>query len=276
MTRSNPFRREIDVCRPGSNDLQLPELANLASVVASDPRVAKDLEASHAGDIVLCEALHDVAIPSGLSDRLMEQLLSPRRSAIDSALSPEAPAAANVDARAAQTAESPIRGRTSRRVWLMGLPAVAAAIAVAIGVFLWNDPQPKTVSEGQLVALVEAWYKQALPPQGWQTVDRATLGSYPIDPAVVRRPSHQRTMSIDGDSRGVAYDLTLPGRQRAILFVIRTPDHYNVGPLAYTRLPATGGKAVGAWQKGDLLYVLAVVEGDGQRISNFVRQHDLT
>jgi hypothetical protein len=83
-------------------------------------------------------------------------------------------------------------------------------------------------------------------------------------------------MLIQGKAHGVAYDLTPPGRQRAILFVIRTQDNYHVGPLAYTKLPVTGGKAVGAWQKGNLLYVLAVVEGDGQRLSNFVRRHDLT
>jgi hypothetical protein len=110
-------------------------------------------------------------------------------------------------------------------------------------------------------------------PNGWQRANPPP--QYPIDPLVLGQPKAWRPMR--GDIPGAVYDLTPPGKQPALLFVMRTPNLYRVGNSAnaYTRLTASRGNTVAAWQKGDLLYVLAVVE-DGQRLDHFIRRQRLT
>ena len=276
MTVQHPYRREIDASRPGSDDLQLPELADLARAVASDPRVAKDLAASHASDMVLCDGLHEVPIPSGLADRLLSAMSSPSRDAMVAVASNSVLSAPLVLPVAQPAPADGVQHRLSRRAWLVALPALAATALAAVGLLFWRQAEPKRFSQDQLASHAEEWYQAALPQKGWQTnIDPATAKEFPIDAVVQVRPVAQRKVPVEGDAEGIAYDLRSTSR-RAVLFVIKTRDHYDVAPLAYTSLKTTtGDKSVAAWQTGGFLYVL-VVEGGRGGIREFVQPRDLT
>lgn len=285
MSPANTYRREIDACRPGSDDLRLPELAGLAQAVETDSQVAEALAKAHARDIVLCDALQEVPIPSGLADRLLDavKLSAPRSDVADAAV-PAQVAAAEVGAISTSTEEAepsvalPTRNqRSSRRWFAASIAAVAAAAVLAIAYGTWNRAQPQSFTKAQLARMAEGWYDQALPAAGWAgSVSKKTLTAYPIDPAIRVPARNERTMHLQGAASGVAYDLTPSGKDRAILFVLRTPDRFDVAPIAYTTLRPTGGVAMAAWQKGELLYVLVVDERDRQRLEDFVRKQPLT
>jgi hypothetical protein len=279
MTRQHTYRREIDACRPGSDDLQLPELAELARVVADDPQVANDLAASHVSDIALCDGLQEVPIPSGLADRLLAQLdarffaSAQAETATNEQSTDSEPGVAVADLPQLPASSR----RQPRRNWLIAAGATAAALITAASIGFWRQNEPESIDEDQLVALSEEWYQQAASPSGWvATVDKATLTRFPIDEAVLAPPVRQRTMQLSGGESGVAYEVyNKASRRNGILLVIRTSDRYPVGSL-FTSIRSTGGKAVGAWQPpGGYLYVLAV-PGDSQQIKSFIRRADVT
>jgi len=276
MTASKSYRREIDACRPGSNDLDLPELAELARAVADDPRVAKALEASHASDIALCDGLQDVPVPSGLADRMLAAVEAATKAAQLAASEADGDATVALPPAAAESPAAPSR---SRRAWLIAVPALAASLALGLAVVFWQQSEPRRVSQAELASLVETWYQQAQQRQGWTTsIDRATAEQFPVDSSVLlARPVAQRTISAASAGEAVAYELRRADR-KAVLLVVRTRDHYDVAPLPSTNRPlgmVTGNKKVAAWQSGSLLYVL-VVEANQGSLRDFIRPRDLT
>src|SRR5688572_11232473 len=86
----------IDACRPGSDDLHDPRLAPLADELAESP-IKRDLyQRVQALDAVIGEAIDDVPLPAGLSERLLaslavEPLVSAAEGATDGAVSEAAP-----------------------------------------------------------------------------------------------------------------------------------------------------------------------------------------
>ena len=64
----------IDACRPGSEDLHDPALSPLADELA-ESRAKRDLyDRVQAFDGAIGEALEDVSVPEGLSERLLARL----------------------------------------------------------------------------------------------------------------------------------------------------------------------------------------------------------
>src|SRR5688572_5213675 len=76
MSQNQPYREQIDACRPGSDDLSLPALAGLAQAVEQDSAVAKELARSQRFDHAVSAAMHDVPLPAGLLERLEARLAS--------------------------------------------------------------------------------------------------------------------------------------------------------------------------------------------------------
>src|SRR5688572_10680083 len=70
MSQNSRYREQIDACRPGSDDLALPALAELAGAVESDRALADVFARSQRFDRAVSAAMHDVPLPAGLLERL--------------------------------------------------------------------------------------------------------------------------------------------------------------------------------------------------------------
>src|SRR5262245_20658088 len=139
MSRIDQLREQIDACRAGGDDLQLPGLADLAQEVGegNDPAeesIAREFDRVQAFDRAVVSALHDVDVPSAMLERLLAktaaaadrhrvEILAP---AIDAAANSPAGAQtgdATTVAAAPATSATAIPARLSRR-W-----ALAFAVA---------------------------------------------------------------------------------------------------------------------------------------------------
>lgn len=300
MNRSQPHREQLDACRSGSDDLLLPELASLASGVARDEALAGELDRTLKADREIRSQLDEVAVPAGLADRLLASLAAARQQAVASAEVSDSPApqllktladtiAAELESEAAPTvvaapeAASADAKLVSRRRWLQVSLGTALAASLAGGLGVWLRMRSTTagvVSRDELASQVEKWIDKVAPPAGWKTADGTMPRTkYVIDPAVQGRPRRWQLFAPRGATTGdgVVYDLTPPGRQRVLLFVIRTNVEHDVVTIASPKstLPASRGIKLAAWQSRGLLSVLAVDE-DGQRLEDFLISRPIT
>lgn len=287
------LREQLDACRAGSDDLQLPELADLATRVSSDAQVAQDLAALHQADHELRSQLVEVKVPEGLAARLLSQLAAARQQQLQSpqlldslstslqseiSLPTEPTAVSPTAVEPAAQPEAIERRKFSRRTLLQGIAGgtLAAALAGGAIAFLrYQSSGPTTVSRDELAAQSSTWIEAVLPLPGWKPAGTSMpLAKYPIDRAVTVAPRAWRSFQPGGTTggSGVAYDLTRPGSQRALLFVIRTSASHKVPsvPDPHSLLPASGNMKLTSWQSAGILYVLAV-DDDHQNLSDYLR-----
>ena len=67
----------------------------------------------------------------------------------------------------------------------------------------------------------------------------------------------------------VAFDLTtMQMGGRVFLFAAKTNKVYAVSSVPYTRLSATGGLQIGAWQDEGVLYVVVLDQHSGRRLED--------
>jgi hypothetical protein len=149
-----------------------------------------------------------------------------------------------------------------------------AASALAVVGYVSLPVSPQQITQENLAADISLWM-----------ADVTQVGLQPGRPtdALLREFSagdlHRRSLDVIAwrhfqtprGERGVVYDLApragTPGR----LFVIKSPHQYAVRTSPFTTLQEmTGGLIAGAWQRGDLLYVIVVGPG-GRSIEEFVR-----
>ena len=64
----------LDAVRPGSDDLSLPEMAGLGDALTNDPALAAEYRRRQAWDRAVAVSMHDVAVPEGAKERLLERL----------------------------------------------------------------------------------------------------------------------------------------------------------------------------------------------------------
>jgi hypothetical protein len=254
---TNRYRAQIDACRPGTGDLSLPALADLARAAETDKAVADELTRSERFDRAVSTAMHDVPLPAGLLERLEAKL-----------------AAADVtDVESTGEVALPPRHRFSRRFVLTsaGL-ATAAALLLAVVSQMWS-PAPRRVTREQLTAEVSLWIGENAPNgAAWKKPSRPV----PSVLAVPVTSLQERTFVTARREPAVVFDLTPAGGQQVLLFVVSTQHEYDVQTSPFvTRLTGvSGGMAVAAWQKDGTLYVLAVREGD-QHLEDYIRKQPL-
>lgn len=262
MNRTHELREQIDACRPGSDDLSLPELAKLREAVQDDADVATALERSQQFDRTVMSAMQDVEIPAGLADRLLKA----------------ASAEGATGEVSLATATKPLRRRPSRRKWFVTIGAAAALMLCAVSLVQFSSQSPRKVSQEELVQAVPEWMRLVGDPNGWVTDPRnrpAQAFAVPQN-ALNVQPVAWRTFRTPARETAVAYRCNPTGKQAAYLFVVRTRAQYSVGNIPFTVVPGTTGRvAVGAWQTGRMLYVM-VVDKDGQGLENYVRKARLT
>lgn len=260
MTDEQKLREQIDACRADSEDLHMPELGDLAAAAGSDAQIARRLDRSQQFDRAVRAAVHDVPVPGDLLQKLLAETGDREQETGDRADAP-------MPAR---------RTLLSRRAVAI-LSTIAALLLLAIGInSFWQRP-PQVVTASELAERADDWMKQAFAVQGWnKNFATAPQETHPIPSNVLGKPVAWRPVKTKDNSQAVAYDLSRRVGQRAVLFVVHSPARYAVAaPPAFTRITASGGMTLVAWQQGERLYVLAVQE-DGQRIDDFLRRQRTT
>lgn len=232
----------IESCRPGSQDLESIELADVAARVEQDANVRAVYERVQRADKALRRAMEQVAVPTGLAERILAQLK-----------------AAEEPVTVAPRADVP--ERRDRREWLRaGLVATVAASVLAAVFWGWLQGG----SEDSLESLAEAWGQQ-LEERGetaWQPNAKSPRGFAPPE-AITPLPEGWEMAGwqwIDREKTAVAYRIADGQGGKALLYVTRLQDAESpMAPLASPQL-RTGGKAIGYWRTGRLTYVLVVPE----------------
>ncbi len=248
MSHDRNIREGIDACRPGSDDLRLPEMADVARAVARDAAVRDLYEQTQRADAAVSKAFHEVSIPEGLAERLLEAIQQPSDAA---GVSP----------------------RRSRRVWLWSSAAatLTTAAALVVAICLWS-PGPQEMGIDDLVNLAQGSFYDAVENGQWDhQMERAPVDHPPCSSVLPTAVAWQRVKT-DLDRTTIVYDLTPPGKRRVILMVARSrvavPGLRSVPPSPPQS--TTGGFAIGAWRRGELTYVL-IVEGDERRYGRLIK-----
>jgi hypothetical protein len=263
MNRITELREQIDACRPGSDDLALPGLADLALAVggdraaASDRAVAEELDRSQQFDRAVISALHDVPVPGDLLERLLAQ--AERNKAL---VASEVATEANAPSPAASSTPA----KRGFRRWILagvGLAALAASL-LALGLFL---PEPaRDVSQSELAEAAADWFSEAADPASTWTA--YTTKRAPHN-ALRELPKRSRQMQT-AFGPATVYDLS-SSRGGAFLVVLSTRDRFDVDPLPFADVRgASRGFSIGAWQSGGQLFVL--VSKNGVRLDELLRR----
>lgn len=252
----------IEACRPGSEDLRSPDLADVARQIAQDPEARAYYERVQAWDARIAAAIHEVSVPAGLSERILDRLRQETvRDAGDSGTGEIVPAVVGSLEDDAQVTRDNT-SRWSRRQWLAGFATMAATL---LAVAFLSSFFPSRVHE-PLEEIAEGWFQQLTP--NWQ--DAAHLPTdFAVPAAVVGSPTGWQWIASRAGGGGVAYRLQNARGATAMLYVVQmSRSELPTNPPAQPQ-STTQGKAVGYWQSGARVYVL-VVTGDERSYRTFV------
>ena len=256
----------MEACRPGSDDRLDPALAFLAAKMEGDPELRELYTRLQRVDSALVDAFHDVPVPDGLAERIMQRLAAARRGPVASAV--EAAAGQTATEEPAAAATSRRRERVSRRWLLAGVGVVSTVLAASVLVavfFPW--PEPETYTKSQVWELAIEFSAGEADVVGELVTVAQPPGDYPFSPDVSQQIPGIRWRRIEGflGRQGVAYDMLGEGGAAATLYVVKysVPDLPSLPPPLGPSLE-TGGRSAAAWQSGEsreLLYVLVVHGG---------------
>lgn len=235
----------LDIVRPGSNDLALPELATARQALRDDPEIAEEFERRQFLDRQTAHAMRDVPVPEGLRVRLLETLAT----------------ADQIDPGGVTRPAEKSLGWNRR-----GVLAMVASIAVSLfaGGIYWSfnqqAPTPLTVAQveqaagcllsGEVEAVpFEGNFQPQLPQGHWRRLrlTRAVFGLLP---------------SASGH-RAAGWRFTY-GRSSGVLVMV--PRNAVSNPPDHGRHYA-GGSSI-AWTEGDFVYICRV----NGRIENLLDQ----
>jgi hypothetical protein len=264
-------REGIEACRPGSDDLDSTDLSDVAGQVERDPEARAFYDRVQKWDAAIAGTMDRVSVPEDLCERLLAAVGSGAQAcdrslarAIDGAM---ASATANhaPDANASEVvadkASIASSARWSRRRWLGACSGIAATILVAAVLSTWFA----TNSPVALEDVADGWFEQ-LTPQ-WQDIARAPRG-FAVPAAVLATPTSWQWIAKQSGP-GVAYQLETPSGRKAMLYVVRMARPELPASPPGRPQSATGGRAVGYWRSGQLVYVL-VVPGDERSYREFI------
>lgn len=248
------IREGIEACRPASDDLQSPELADAARGVQNDPAARLAYERVQKWDAAISKSLEAVSVPPGLSERIVDCLRAAQGESAqrDSAdlLAGTVAAAAEIRETSgeAQVSPSPTRHAWSRRHWAGGVSAALVACVVVLAVGYWL----RQGSDLAIEILADQWHAEL--GGNWQ------LGSAPRDftvpTAILVSPARWQRIGSFAAVPVVAYELWHPTAGKAMLYVARmTRPGMPAAPPPDPQW-TSGGKAVAYWQSDSRLYVV--------------------
>ena len=248
MTIDKRIQEAIDACRPNTDDLQFPELTDVAAQINNSDRLARLMSRVQAADKRITEVMGQGTLPEGIEQRLLDRLEMANQHD------------RSAEIRAEPTRQVDLAGRRawwrSRRALLLTGIAAALLIGVTIGVLQMGSER---LTLENLDQLAEQWHKSVRTKSAWRK-DHAPDG-YLIPERIRFGTGEWQSFTCPVDRSAVAFDVTRIGDPdwTATLFVIRT----TIDGL-YSTPPASGswtlGRSITAWQSGDVVYVL-VIEG---------------
>jgi hypothetical protein len=278
----------IEACRPGSDDLLSAELRDVAHRLEHDPEAEIVYRRVQRWDAAVAAAMEQVTVPDGLAGRILDRLnaaspptarqaplgllenamasslkaaqAEPVGEAVGRDLVPSVPVPGDKVELEKPERQGPRRWR--RRQMLAAVSSLAAVLVLAAFVgILW---QPRSSSPVEKIA--DEWTRHL--GTAWQSIDRAPR-DFPVPGAVVASPMAWQRVGNVASGRGVAYQLRNAQAGAAMLFVVKLSVAGSPPAPPASPQSTTGGKAIGYWQIGGLLYVL-VVEGDERSYREFV------
>lgn len=268
------LRQRIDACRIGSDDLSLPEMSELSAALRTDAALREEWESRQRSERLIAVAMDDLPAPSGLADRI----LAAARACDGSRLAETTEQAVATVGEANPDVEvevEPAKRQVllTRRQWSW-IGGVALLLAAAVIIQQTFFAPPTRVTKEQLVASAQVWFDAAVKRTGDPQSGTAPI-AFP-QAAVRLAPQAWRFMPTAEERSLVAFDLTkLQMGGPVFLFAAKTNKKYNVSSVPYTRLSATGGLEIGAWQQGDVLYVVVIDQRSGRRLQDVLHSPSL-
>lgn len=273
MNQRPTTREQMDSCRPDSDDLHLPEyaadLAEFRAAYRESAEVRAEWERSQQDGRIIRSAMQDVSLPAGLEARLLAAV-----QAAEAIPLAGVERVVNEESRTNDHTTTPTPAKANRR-WFMGTAAglAAAAAVILLGVFAFQSwtQREQSITKDQLASQVEEWLR-TVDVRTMSPPTKAALSTFPTG-TVLGKVDRFRSISSSQGSI-TAYSVTR-GANRATLLMVPTTKAYPVGSLPFTRLGVSGGWQVGAWQRGGVLYVIAVPENSGAHLDEFVPQQPI-
>jgi hypothetical protein len=246
-TNLHPFA--MDACRPGHDDFRLPELAELASELKNRPDLAERCARLQRCDAQLQAAIHDVEVPLGARERLLQRL---------QAKEPLSPASSSANMVAATSAPASV----GRRWWPLAIAASLLIGTTFLLVSVWNS------SSSVDVHLTARTFYEQIQGSAWKDVLEARP-SIALPSNLAFRPRHWQPVTFNGLT-GVAYRIALP-HARGILFVCALPKGLQL-PSAPPVVPETlyESRSIAVWRSGEQLCML-VAEGGEEMYRDLIR-----
>jgi hypothetical protein len=266
------LRQRMDACRIGSDDLSLPEMSELSAALRTDPALRGEWESRQRSERLIAAAMDDLPVPAGLADRILAAAAASDRSRLAETTGQAVATVGNANADVeVQPAKRP--ALLTRRQWSwIGGAALLLAAAVVIQRTFFAPPTP--VTKEQLVASAQDWFKAAVMRRGDPQPGQAPI-AFP-QAALSLSPQAWRAMPTAEERSLVAFDLTKVQMGGPVfLFAAQTNKKYDVRSVPYTKLSATGGLEIGAWQQGDVLYVVVIDQGSGRRLQDVLHSANL-
>lgn len=249
--------QRIDACRTGSEDFDDPGLALAKELENQEARELYDRV--QAMDRALGEAVHEVPVPAGLSERLLAHLAATQ--IVDAAVQEPTPSLPG------KTTLAVSRRRWPR--WAAGL-TVAASVALVVTAFYLR---PTRLTEQHVAREpVLQFYNQEQRSAG-----NNLPAGLPFSRHVNLWPGTTWRTVVGFLNRsgldGVAYELLYNGTEATLYAMpVQAAGLPNSPPQKIG--PVTGNRAVAAWQEGPTLYVL-VVQGGERAYQSFVKRDPL-
>lgn len=282
-------RKEIieamEGCRSERDVLPPSHPQPLKEMLRQDDQLRERYQRIRQWDQALSQSLDDCPVPDGLGARLLDALecseaesIPPRpiaseAIASDQPMTAESATAERPENAACQDVELPPQYRfaSTRRKWLVRSLGVAGSLsaAVLIIVSLWWNPfgSPAPQLTPEFAEQVVQW-TQVASQSNWQTDFESPHLRF--DSRVRARPYRWTSIQTRYAATITVYDLSQRRDETVYLFCF--PARRSSLPSAPPEGPfsTTGGFSIGAWQAGDLVFVLAV-RGNQQRYRSLIQ-----
>lgn len=246
------LHERLDACRPGSDDLAQPELADVRAELQRDAGLRRRANKAEQFDRAVAASMQDVTVPLGLKERLLASLIDPPTVAQETILTE--PVAANP------------RRRVQRRTIIAGLLAVAACVALVAMAPWRGNAEPWGALQIADRAVTEFDEFDPGRPDGWAAGKPPRSAFIPLD-----RNPQQRSVEVAG-CRGVAYRVFSRQQVVGALLLLRPSESLKGFPTRPHAVPQvnTSGRVASCWAENKQVYVL-IFKGNASDYRSFLK-----